>query len=70
MNPAPLPPGKLNIRHRQMRNVWQAFAGNRYLDGASGDTVGETLEALRSNYAPPPGLIVTIHARPRSQVTT
>lgn len=56
-----LPKGKLNVRFRQMRGVWQCFAGNTYLDCASGDTPDEAIEAIRYCYVLPEGSEITTH---------
>ena len=61
MTREPLPAGKLNCRHRQMRGVWQCFAGNTYLDLASGDTPEEAVQALRHCYLVEVGTPVIIH---------
>lgn len=60
-NKWPLPKGKLNIRHRQMRGVWQAFAGNTYIDLASGDSPDDAAAELRRLYDYAPGTVVTVH---------
>jgi hypothetical protein len=57
----PLPKGKLNIRHRQMRGVWQAFAGNTYITGASGDTDDEAAQQLANQYDVAEGSEIVIH---------
>jgi len=49
----PLPTGKLTVRHRQMRGVFQFFAGRTLLDGASGGTPEEAAEELRFLYEIP-----------------
>ena len=56
-----LPQGRLNIRHRQMRGVWQAFSGNTYIDHASGDSPEEAAEQIRRLYAYAPGTPVKVH---------
>lgn len=56
-----LPKGKLNIRHRQMRGVWQAFAGRNYIDLASGDSPDEAAEEIRRLYEYQPGTPITVH---------
>lgn len=57
-----LPKGKLNIRHRQMRNTYQVFAGRTLLDGCSGPTPEEAAEQLRFFYETPgPDAMVTVH---------
>lgn len=61
MNKGPLPKGKLNCRFRQMRGVWQCFAGNTYLGYASGDTPEEAIEAIKLCYIVPVGSEVMVH---------
>ena len=56
-----LPKGKLNVRHRQMRGVYQCFAGNTYLTGASEETADKAIEQLHYNYDVPAESIITIH---------
>lgn len=57
----PLPAGKLTIRHRQMRGVWQAFAGREYLPGVAGDSHEDAALALAKLYAIPQGASVTVY---------
>ncbi len=57
----PLPKGKLNIRHRQMRGMWQAFAGNTYIGGASGDDVDEAAQQLANQYEVEAGTPIVVH---------
>jgi hypothetical protein len=57
----PLPKGKLNIRHRQMRGVWQCFAGNTYITGASGDSDEEAAQQLANQYEVAKGAEITVH---------
>lgn len=65
------PKGKLTIRHRQMRGVWQCFAGRNYITGASGDNPGQALEELCSQYDVAPGLDVIVHGcSERATLTT
>jgi len=61
MNKIELPNGKLTIRHRQMRNVFQCFAGNTYLDGASGDDDSDAINSLVCQYNVPSNTCVTIY---------
>jgi len=56
-----LPQGKINVRFRQMRGVWQVFAGRNYLDGANADTPTEALAELTRQYNVPSGTPATIH---------
>ena len=57
----PLPKGKLNIRHRQMRGVWQCFAGNTYITGASGDSPYIAAQELADQYDVTAGSIAVVH---------
>jgi hypothetical protein len=58
----PLPrKGKLNVRHRQMRGVWQIFAGNLYVTGASGDSPDEAAQQLVNQYEVTSGTQITVH---------
>ena len=62
--PAPrlsLPAGKITIRHRQMRNVFQCFAGRTYILGASGDYVEDAAEALADQYEVPENTVATVY---------
>lgn len=62
MNRLPLPgSGKLNIRHRQMRGVWQAFAGRLYITGASGDSPDIAAQELVNQYDVAPGSEIAVH---------
>jgi hypothetical protein len=64
-----IPEGRINVRFRQMRGVWQVFAGSRYLAGASGETPDDALSALVAQYDVPRGAAATIHGY-RVQTTT
>jgi len=57
----PLPKGKITIRHRQMRNVFQCFAGSTYITGASGDSDDEAAQELANQYDVPEGTIATVY---------
>jgi hypothetical protein len=57
----PLPSGKITIRHRQMRGVFQCFAGRTYILGASGDYVEDAAEALAYQYEVPKNTIATVY---------
>jgi hypothetical protein len=57
----PLPKGKLNIRHRQMRGVWQCFAGNLYIAGAAGETDDEAAQQLANQYEVTEGAEIIVH---------
>lgn len=61
MEKLPLPKGKLNIRHRQMRNVFQCFAGKTYLAGASGDSPKIAADELAYQYEVPEGSTAIVH---------
>tara|TARA_R110000868_G_scaffold354426_2_gene615718 strand:- start:373 stop:597 length:225 start_codon:yes stop_codon:yes gene_type:complete len=65
-----LPKGKITIRHRQMRNVFQCFAGSLYLVGASSDYSDEAAQELANQYDVPEGTVATIygHSTP-TQIT-
>lgn len=65
-----LPKGKLNIRHRQMRGCWQSFAGNNYIDLASGDTPEEAINEIRRLYEYTQGTPVIIHGLRVSKTIT
>jgi hypothetical protein len=56
-----LPKGKITIRHRQMRNVFQCFAGSLYLVGASGDYPDDAAQELANQYDVPEGTVATIY---------
>ena len=56
-----LPKGKITIRHRRMRNVYQCFAGNLYLVGASADYSDEAAQELANQYDVPEGTLATIY---------
>jgi hypothetical protein len=58
----PLPSnGKLNARHRQMRGVWQIFAGNIYVNGASGDSPDIAAQELADQYDVVEGTPIVVH---------
>jgi hypothetical protein len=57
----PLPAGKITIRHRQMRGVFQCFAGRTYINGASGDNAEEAAIQLQNQYEVADGTKATIH---------
>lgn len=57
----PLPKGKITIRHRQQRNVFQCFAGAKYLDGASGDNEEQAAEELAKQYEVPSGTTAIVY---------
>jgi len=63
-----LPKGKITIRHRQMRGVWQVFAGNTYLTGASDDLPSKAAQQLANQYDVPPGSTAFIHSGKNSSV--
>lgn len=56
-----LPKGKITIRHRQMRNVFQCFAGNNYILGASGDYAEDAAQELANQYDVPEGSVATVY---------
>ncbi len=56
-----LPKGKITIRHRQMRNVFQCFAGKLYLLGASSDYPDDAAQELANQYEVPEGTVATIY---------
>ena len=56
-----LPKGKITIRHRQMRCVFQCFAGKNYIIGASGDTADDAARELEYLYDVPNGTIATVY---------
>lgn len=56
-----IPKGKITFRHRQMRGVFQGFAGSRYLPGVSGDTPDDCAEELCKHYDVPGGTRATVH---------
>jgi len=56
-----IPAGKITIRHRQMRNVFQCFAGNHYISGASGDYPEDAAQQLANQYDVPEGSIATVY---------
>lgn len=56
-----LPKGKITIRHRQMRNVFQCFAGNNYILGASGDYAKDAAQELANQYDVPEGSVATVY---------
>ena len=65
-----LPQGKINVRFRQMRGVWQVFAGRTYLDGANADTPTEALAELTRQYNVPTGTPATIHNSQLTKIIT
>ena len=65
-----LPKGKITIRHRKMRNVFQCFAGRIYLTGASGDYCEEAAQELANLYDVPEGTIATIYGYKNSEQIT
>lgn len=64
----PLPKGKLNMRHRQMRGVWQIFAGNTYITGASSDSCDGAAQELANQYDVEAGLEIYCHSGKNSHV--
>ena len=65
-----LPQGKINVRFRQMRGVWQVFAGRNYLDGANADTPTEALVELTQQYNVQTGTPATIHNSQLTKIIT
>lgn len=61
MKREPLPSGKITIRHRQMRNVFQAFAGRVYLDGCSGGYPEDAAREMCRFYEIPDGTEATVY---------
>jgi hypothetical protein len=61
MRREPLPTGKINIRFRQMRGVYQAFAGRTYLAGCSGDYESDAAAEICLYYEVPEGTLATVH---------
>lgn len=58
----PLPgKGKLNVRHRQMRGVWQIFIGRVYVTGASGESPYEAAQQLANQYEVASDTQITVH---------
>ena len=57
----PIPSGKITIRHRQMRNVFQCFAGSIYISGASGDTEEEAAQQLANQYEVRAGTVAKVY---------
>lgn len=57
----PLPKGKLNIRFRSDRCMWQAFAGRNYITGASGENDNEAAQQLANQYDVPAGATAIVH---------
>ena len=57
----PMPKGKITIRHRQMRNVFQCFAGRTYVTGASADDADGAAQELANQYDVPVGSIATVY---------
>lgn len=56
-----LPKGKITIRHRQLRGVFQCFAGRDYITGASGDTDDIAAQELANQYEVPQGTIAKVY---------
>tara|TARA_R110002012_G_scaffold294868_1_gene491195 strand:+ start:111 stop:323 length:213 start_codon:yes stop_codon:yes gene_type:complete len=52
---------KLNVRYRQMRGCYQVFSGRTYLSGASGETIDEAINQLKSLYIFPYHQEIAIH---------
>jgi hypothetical protein len=65
-----LPKGKLNIRHRQMRGVWQVFAGRTYLDGCAGENEDVAMDELCFIYDVPAGIEIAVHGYSESVTIT
>jgi len=57
----PLPKGKITIRHRQARNVFQCYAGSTYITGASGDDEDEAAQELVKQYEVTAGTTATVY---------
>lgn len=53
-----------------MRGIWQAFAGNNYIDLASGDTPEDAVNEIRRLYEYSQGEPVTIHGLRESKIIT
>lgn len=58
---AELPPGRITIRWRSSRNVFQCYAGSAYLDGASGDEAEDAARALVQVYSVKPGTSARVY---------
>jgi hypothetical protein len=56
----PIPSGKITVRFRQMRGVWQVFAGNTYVTGASDDSPDAAIAALLFQYEVPSGSVAHV----------
>ncbi len=56
-----LPAGKITIRHRQARNVFQCFAGRTYILGASGDYAEQAAQQLANQYDVPANTTATVY---------
>lgn len=68
MTRLPLPTGKLNMRYRQQRGVWQIFAGRTYLNGASSDSCSDAAQQLANQYEIGAGIEIYIHSGKNSSV--
>ena len=56
-----LPKGKLNVRFRQMRCMYQCFAGRTYLPLACGDTAEQAISELKAHYNVSADAEISIH---------
>lgn len=60
-NRLPIASGKITIRHRQMRNVFQVFIGREYISGASGDTEEEAAQQFANQYDVAAGTLASVY---------
>ena len=58
---APLPKGKITIRFRGSRCMWQAYAGREYLNCASGTCEETAASALCEYFEVPAGTMATVY---------
>jgi hypothetical protein len=57
----PITSGKITIRHRRMRNVFQVFVGREYITCASGDNEVEAAQEFANQYDVAAGAIATVY---------
>jgi hypothetical protein len=55
-----LPAGKITVRYRQMRGVWQVFCGNAYVTGASDEMPASAISQLVAQYEVKDGSIAHV----------
>ena len=56
------------MRHRQMRGVWQIFAGRTYITGASSDTCDAAAQELANQYEVEASREIFVHCGKNSHI--